>query len=926
MIHFLLVPDSPSALKLKRQVAEQGGRTDVIVGSWPELLMQARNSFILPLVTDEWHARLAEGVDAQKDAFWGKSFKNVIPEEQNSIVSIVGEHLIMLLEAAGPVGKLEGVERLFDKPRLHRHVKDFAGLHAAMGHILPPGLMAINAIAEATSDRMLRSMRVYPIKDWPQLNGWQELLITRLNKDASAPEDVRLRSLLDLMRIEPAGKPGSSLRFMQDNLFSLPEKQKLDDSLQWLVVRDYLQEVEVVAGMIQRALKEDTTLQPADIALLLPADQHYSHAVRSVFDLAGLPVSGLHAEYGGRDLGAEAVHNLLLSLEKPAPVIALASLLVSPLMPWGKGEGNRLAQEVIDLRFRLKASDGATAEAAEMLAVIREGAEKPLELANRLARFSALLNQDETVKVHRLRAQGICREIANKLVGASAIILPELLGCAVPNAVTIASKAFSAREGAAVFYENGEPWRIVKRLYVLGCFEGHYPLMPAGSTIFTDDDIRELNEALKLSIDSSKESGDRQRELFRRQISAVSGEVTFLLPSRDALGKPLAPSASLTFAAALFSGVKGGEGLMVNLESNEERLRAQGLALAGAGAPLPARELLKEDLLLQRNLLEIGRKGDGTLVPETPTRLDTLLVSPLAWLLERLKLRQREWAPETLNVMIKGTLAHDVFEHLFAAGKELPEREAIEREVPGLLDEGIKKKCPFLVRGEWKVEREHLKQDIMKAARQWSVVLHALNAKVVATEVSLQGTLDDVPINGNADLLLELADGQLLVVDYKKSGSNSRRKRMEEGYDLQAELYRIMIQSGGLQEKVAGEERVALERKLNRFKSAGEIGTLYYLMNDQKALANTSGWLTNIGGVDEIRNDASRMALAEIVEAFGQLREGRVRLNGDGDQNEMYKKRGLPTFALDNPLVQLFMKPGALFDETDVNNQKPTDE
>ena len=45
MIHFLLAPDSPSALKLKRLVAEQGGRTDVIVGSWPELLMQARKSY-----------------------------------------------------------------------------------------------------------------------------------------------------------------------------------------------------------------------------------------------------------------------------------------------------------------------------------------------------------------------------------------------------------------------------------------------------------------------------------------------------------------------------------------------------------------------------------------------------------------------------------------------------------------------------------------------------------------------------------------------------------------------------------------------------------------------------------------------------------------------------------------------------------------
>ena len=35
-----------------------------------------------------------------------------------------------------------------------------------------------------------------------------------------------------------------------------------------------------------------------------------------------------------------------------------------------------------------------------------------------------------------------------------------------------------------------------------------------------------------------------------------------------------------------------------------------------------------------------------------------------------------------------------------------------------------------------------------------------------------------------------------LVADYKKSSSSSRQKRMEAGYDLQAELYKIMIQSG----------------------------------------------------------------------------------------------------------------------------------
>ena len=930
MIHFLLVPDASSALRLKRLVAEQGGRTGVIVGAWPELLAQAKNCYILPLVADEWQARLAEGVDNLKDAFWSKSFAAVHAEEQKNIVALIGEHLAMLLEGAGVAGRLEGLERLAVGSRLQRYVMDFARLHEAMGHILPPGLLPVRQMLRVAPERRIRSMRVYHSKEWPHLNWWQEALIGHLNTGAMEPELFELRGLLGSACAVPDGKSGSSLYHMQQRLFSLPPKQALDTSVQWLVVRDYLQEVEVAAGMIQRALRDDPSLQQADIALLLPTEAHYSHAIRSVFAAAGIAVSGLRAEYVGRDLGAEAVHNLLLSFEKPASVIALASLLVSPLMPWGKEEGNRLAQDVVDLRFRLKAFEGGSPEAAEMLAIIRAGAEKPLELAKRLGRFSALLNKDEGLKTHRLRAQGICREIIGKLDGATSIFWPALRGCALPKVVTIASSAFSAREGVAVFYEDNEPWRRVQRLYVLGCFEGHYPSLPAGSTIFTDDDIRELNEALRLSLVSSKECGERQRELFKRQIGMVKGEVTFLLPSRDALGKPLAPSASLTFAAALFSGVKGGEGLMINLESNEERLRARDLALAGAGAPLPPRGLLKEDLWLQRNLLEIGRKDDGTLVPETPTRLDTLLVSPLAWVLDRLKLRQREWAPETLSVMIKGTLVHDVFEHLFAVGHALPEWEEIERDVPVLLDEGIKKKCPFLVRSEWKVELEHLKQDCMKAARQWSVVLQALDAKVVATEVSLQGMLDGVPIHGNADLLLELAGGQLLVVDYKKSSSTGRRKRMEQGYDLQAKLYRIMIQSGGLQEKEVsgseGEERRVLERRLNHYKSAGEIGTLYYLMNDQYALANTRGWLTNIGGVDEIPSDASRVALVEIVEAFGQLREGRVSLNGEGDKDEMYKIRGLSTFALENPLVQLFMKPGTLFDETFENDGEPTDE
>ena len=922
MIHFLLTPDSSSTLKLRRLVAERGGRTDVIVGSWLELLTQARNSFILPMVTDEWQARLAEAVDAMKDAFWGKSFGIVKGEEQKTIISLIGEHLTMLLESGGSDGKLDHLERLESASRLQRHIRDLTALHAAMHCILPPQLSTIKQILLATPERRVRSMRVYHGDEWQELNAWQRALIEHLNASATEPVELLLKTLLDSAVSRPEGKSGSGLRYIQEKLFTLPEKFALDDTLQWLVVRDYLQEVEVAAGMIQKALKNDTTLRPADIALLLPNDQQYSHAVGSVFDLAGLPVSGLHDEYMGRDLGGEAVLNLLLSLDKPAPVIALASLVASPLMPWDKGVGNGLAQKIVELRFDLNEPDGLNAGQKRMLLLIREPVCKAVELKGRLKEFPALFNQDEVFREHRCRAEKLCKELLVLLENTEAIPWALLKSRVAPQYVTVSSTSASAststREGIAVFYENAEPWRCIKRLFVLGCFDGHYPMTPAGSIIFTDRDLLMLNDTLGLRLETSKERNGRLRELFKRQIGAATDEISFFVPSRDALGKPLSPSSSLTFAGALFTGEGGAERLLVNLESNEERNMARGLALAGEDTPEPPRELLKEDLSFGRNLLDICPKRDGTATSETPSRLDTLLVSPLAWLFDRLKVEPREWVPETLDVLTKGTLAHDVFEHLFAAGKKLPGKEAIEEEAPGMLEKAIEKKCPFLLRSEWKVEREHLGQDIVKSAIQWMEILKSIDAKVVATEISLCGMLDELPIHGNADLLLELSNRQLLVVDYKKSSSSGRKKRMESGYDLQAELYRTMIQTGGVQDETGVSREVA--GKLAFFKTEGEIGNLYYLMNDQTALSNTNGWLTNIGGVNEIHNDVSRVALNVIRTTIENLKCGNIALNSESDKDEFYKKKGLPTYALDTPLVKLFTKPGTAEVDISLNN------
>jgi len=228
--------------------------------------------------------------------------------------------------------------------------------------------------------------------------------------------------------------------------------------------------------------------------------------------------------------------------------------------------------------------------------------------------------------------------------------------------------------------------------------------------------------------------------------------------------------------------MKETEELILHLEQDEEREKARGLPDITDRTPLPPRSLQPtEDLVFEgENLLEISKDKDGALKLESPSRLDTLLVSPLAWLLERLNVKAREWRPETLDVMTMGTLAHAVFEHLFTT-EGILDAEEIYKQVPVQLEAAIRRHCPFMLLDEWKIERENLTQSVLKAASEWAIILESAQARVVATEISLKGNLDGLPIHGNADLLLELPGNRMMVVDYKKSGSSGRRDRMEAG-------------------------------------------------------------------------------------------------------------------------------------------------
>lgn len=916
VVHFILVPDKSAARRLRRMAATASARVGVQVGTWPELVSLAQKSYLLPSSPDEWRSRLDSALESLSDSFWSKSLHHV-PSDRQQIADAVERTLVTLLEGAGPVGRLDAVNPAVLPPRSAKHLADLARLRNALGNLLPPHLAVIRQILDASTERLLRPARVYHREGWPVLNPWQRALVEKLNRDAGACEDPELAAYL---AEEPAAAPaGTALGHLQRHLFAMPDsKPGRDATLQWLAVRDCLQEVEVAAGMVQQSLAEDPSLAMSDLALLLPADERYDTAVRTVFTMAGIPVSGLASEATGRDLGREAVFNLLLSLDKPAPVIALAALLTSPLMPWDCAAGNRLAQEVINHKFALEAGADSTDDACAMLEIIRNKVQSCDEVRERLKRFVQLsgagarrLTDEERSSplfAHRMELEQCCAALIESLDGKSGEIpWNELRKTATPRNIPVHCGKDLNREGVAVFHEGEEPWRRVRRLFVLGCHDGHYPPKTAGFSLFTDQELELFRTVAGLELVTAAEQNRQQRQLFLRQLRSASDHATFLVPRRDPLGKSLSPSAAITFSAALFSDVRDEDELVLELDSASDRARAFGLPPAPRMDQQAPRSPDPQDLKFDRNLLELNKGTDGSMKPESPSRLEKLMISPLAWLFERLGVEPRDWQPETLDIRAKGTLAHAVFELLFDPKVPLPERDRIEAQVPALLKSKIAEIMPFLHRREWKVERKHLQQEIVKAALQWREILFHAGARPVAVEISLKGELHGVPIHGNADLLLELPPNRLYVVDYKKSSSNDRRKRMEAGYDHQAELYRTMIRTGGLEKPEKAP--AGLAEKLAGIRDTGEIGTLYYLMNDQTALADSAGWLpVSIGNLEEMQNSTSGNAMKLIQERFAQLRRGCIELNTTTDEKEFKDKRGISAYALKgSPLVGMWM-------------------
>ena len=899
-LQYLLVPDSSAARRVRRALVENGACSGIVVGTWPELVECTRNAYLIPAQNGDWDERFNSALGEMGDAFWTESF-SVSPKE--TVVAI--ETALCQIVSASDQGKgpiISNLEKLPERPC--KHVGDIIRLVEALEGALPNNLAVIRDLISADLADAIQQITVYYVEGVPALTRWQSSIIEKINNDAGISVDEQLDTLLhDILSATVHTDTSSSLAALQTGLFLPPgTKGKLDNFIQWVGTRDFLEEAEIAASMVQVVLEEHADLKLADIGLLLPDNFEYSVAVDDAFTRAGLAVSGLPVERWQRDLGREALFHFLYCRQKPAPAMALAVCLSSPLMPWSREEGAVLAQNVMDGDYRFRPFHSAGKHAKAMLDLIREGDEDPITLIKALQSFASLLAGGDKFAGHVYQAKSTVESLCALLANMSDIDWVGLRRASSPKTITTGESPDFNLEGITVWRESHEPWRPVKQLIVFGFVAGNYPSASGASPVFVDDDLNAIREHMELEVDTPADELMHQRARFKRQLSAASDFVSFLVPRRDPSGAKQAPSESLVFMQQLFDAP--GE-LILELDSAEDRNHVRYLAQAAADEPQPPRVLNANDIQFDRDLLSLRTDSEGNLKPESPSSLETLMVSRLAWLLRRLRAEPLGWAPEGANVMLLGTLAHQVFEELFQKGCPPPEREEITERVAGLLDDAIRQHGPFLRGAQWQVERRHLAAGITKAALAWREVVKTLGAEILGSEEWLEGKLGSIPIHGQADVLLGLSDNRLLVVDYKRSSANSRRPRMQKGYDSQASLYRTMLQTGGPKDK----ESTELSNYLGK---VAQTGIVYFMLNDQTSLSDSmlieSG---EIPGWDVMDGDVASHAIELIKKRLREVQAGLLCLNREGDTVFFDKQAGVKPYALENsPLITLFTMPG----------------
>ena len=771
-----------------------------------------------------------------------------------------------------------------------RNVWEFTGT-------LPSDLAVIRHVLSCDATRALAPLPLLDLGDEPFSNTAETALAAKLRTHhgtaAPASRDAWLHR-------QPQGAEHGALAHIQRNLLAGAPTVARDATLGFHALRDSLQEAQFAAALARRMLEDGRAAVPSDIAILVPDSAARLAHLAEAFADQGVPLSGLPETAALRDLAGELATLALCSLRPPAPAMALASLAVLPLMPWSPAAGAALARDLMRGNYRPSAADQLQGKASALWEALRTQATTAAQLGFKLGLIAETLSAPVGLETARIAAQATLRRL-QAAVGDGAPDWTALTRL-VRILPSVQPPAARLLDGVTLLTAAELPWRGARHLIVTGFAGGAYPSGVAPSPFFLDSEVALIRDTIGVQLPSREMALRRGLALFARQMRAATDSATFLCPQRDGMGRAVSTPMTLSLIARLLEG--GERGLVQDLSALPPDIwpvaHRSVAPLPTPFPPLPADGLVH---LGRRDLLRLHADEAGHALPQSPSRLETLLVSPLAWFLGENDATDVAWAPETLDILLAGTLAHHVLEHVFTTDAPLPDASELPELTEAHLARGIARHAPFLAAAEWQLERETLRRDALRAAQVWHSILTDTGARIVQNEVRLQGNAHGIEIRGRADCILQLEDGRVAIIDHKKSGSTARRKRMRGGWDLQIGLYRAMLA------RPIRRDGDGLDRIMGQTPAIA-----YHLLNDGTVLV--SGLVPAPGGrVEAVEGDISAKAVTLLQARLAEVGGGSIRLNGTDDEAAFSKEAAITAYALDaSPLVRRFMADGLSVD------------
>ena len=803
-------------------------------------------------------------IKSHQEPVWAESLA-LSPSETSAAVATALEDLVLATPDLRP-------PQIVDLPhgRAGKHFAALLGLWQQLGDALPEGLGAVRHVLALPRGQFLDPLPVVKGSLDPLAPASMRALFERLESEFGAVASTAL---------VPNVISGSRLQAVHNGLLTASvEKGPIDGSLQAYGLRDPAACAQFAAARARTLIEAGCPAR--EIAVLSAADPKL---LARAFEAQGVPLSGLPASLSERDVVGEAALHLLLAKRPPTPAMVLASLALSPLMPWSGQTARDLAEVLMGGDFRGSVLD-KTADHKVLWEDIRATANSLPQLRLLMDRICARMTDGDDVRARMSLPLGDGPLEWEAILGAVKVAPPSL------------SEPLRTLEGVSLWSASESPWRPCRRLIVVDFTDGLYPTKPRANPLFLDSEIERLTEATGLVLRGRASGLAQGLALFEQQLRATSESVSFLIPWRDLAGARLSPSAGLSLVARVVEGFDDAHKLVIDLSRLAQSDWPVGHHLP---EPLPEAPAVPDVLdFAGRSLLSLRIDDDGRNAPQSPSRLETLVVSPLAWLLEELGAKPQDWKAEELDVKIKGTVAHYVFELVFLEGMPLPNDPELPALVDAAFEKAIGRYASFLRNPSWELERGRLLRELQTAAMRWRDHLVTLKANIVANEIWLRGMGQGIRLHGKADVILELPDGTLLVVDHKKSGSNARRQRMEAGWDLQAGLYRDML------DQPEPKEGDKMHHLVGR-----EVGIAYHLMNDGWLL--TSGIsLPSAGQVREIGGQVNAYVIDYLKTRLKEVGSGLVRLNTTADAAMFKKEGGFTAYALTegSPLVRAFLR------------------